>query len=168
MFLEMLERTQEDCDRTEVETKVLTHLANTMGQAAYLGMHDISKEQMERLVRAAEREGMNKDHTCAVLNAASDGLPAVISQILEDNEAQWKKTATKEQVTALLSAAEALGISDQTRYQLAASMGYDPADFLQDPNHTSQTALENLAMEARLAGLPEDAVMRIIELNKLL
>ena len=168
MFLEMLEQAREDGERTEVELNVLTHLANTMGQAAQLGMHDISKEQMQRLVHTAEQEGMNKDCTCAVLNAASDGFPEVISQILEDNEAEWQKTATIEQVTALLSAAEALGISVQTRYQLAASMGYNPMDFLRDPNQTSQTALENIAMEARLAGLPEDAVMRITELNKLL
>ena len=132
-----------------------------MARAAGLGLHDIAAADINALVQKMESMGIPKGARVTALKALFDWDTDVALMFATDDNDSWRQQVNLQGARRILHTAANEGMDPYGIQDLATALGYTTEDLDLPDNRLPPQKLDKLAMEARLSGIPEQAIARI-------
>lgn len=141
----------------------LNTMVETMQNAARLGMHTVTPEDLQGIIRRAKAANPPRGAQTTIIEALTECDEHLADTVLQDPPGRWTKRVNKKQALKLLHAARQNGIDAHTMAELASVMGYDPTDLQIAVPALTKYQFDTIVDAVEKAGLPKNAATRVIE-----
>lgn len=133
-----------------------------MSDLADAGLHDVAGDRFREFVSALQERDLRHGAMLEVLAAVAGDEPDVSEYLLRDSDFD-PEFATQRQARAIITTARRQGLDSVKLSKLAAAMGHEAEELGVTPPSTDYATVSILLGEARVAGLPHDAIDRIYQ-----
>ena len=148
---------------TPLHQSHMTTMVETMENAARLGMHTVTPEDLQGIIRRAKAANLPRGAQTTILKALTEYDEDLTDTVLQDPAGRWRKRVNKKQALKVLQAARQNGIDAHTLAELADVMGYNPKDLEIAVPALTRHQSDTIINAVKRAGLPKSAATRVIE-----
>ena len=133
-----------------------------MSDLADAGLHDVAVDRFSEFVSALQEQDLRHGAMLDVLAAVAGDEPDVSEYLLRDSDFDTEFTTVR-QARAIITTARRQGLDSVKLAKLASAMGHEAGELGVTPPSTNYATVSILLGEARVAGLPHEAIERIYQ-----